>query len=195
MTPDKELQLILDLKSHKKHALQLCISLYYKYVSYIVENIIGKSLSKEDKEEAVADVFISLWRHTDHINPEQYQTLKPYLGSIARNISKNALREFRTENHLSFDESIIIHAPEQLLDSVILQELADTLKNVLSLLSEEERICFIKYYYYRKTIRSISEETGIGESSIKSKLYRGRKKLRDLLKERGIDYENYEDIL
>lgn len=79
-----EKQLMLELKNKDERALKICMNKYYRYVVYIVENIIGSALPYEDKEEVVSNVFVALWN---------YSTFKPYLGTIARNMAKNALRK------------------------------------------------------------------------------------------------------
>lgn len=46
-----EKQLMLELKNKDERALKICMNKYYRYVVYIVENIIGSALPYEDKEE------------------------------------------------------------------------------------------------------------------------------------------------
>lgn len=57
-------------------------------------------------------------------------------------------------------------------------------------LTDDERKCFISYYYYTKTIAVIAEETGLKESTVKSKLLRGRKKLKLKMEKKGFRYED-----
>ena len=45
-----EKQLMLELKNKDERALKICMNKYYRYVVYIVENIIGSALPYEDKE-------------------------------------------------------------------------------------------------------------------------------------------------
>lgn len=44
--------------------------------------------------------------------------------------------------------------------------------------------------YYTKTIAVIAEETGLKESTVKSKLLRGRKKLKLKMEKKGFRYED-----
>ena len=64
------------------------------------------------------------------------------------------------------------------------------LKESIYELSVDERKCFISYYYYTKTIAVIAEETGLKESTVKSKLLRGRKKLKLKMEKKGFRYED-----
>jgi RNA polymerase sigma-70 factor (ECF subfamily) len=190
-------QLISALKRRQKHALRQYISKYHKSVALTVEAVAGRILSPQDKEEIVADVFITLWQSAEQIDDETYLSIKPYLGRIARNKTKNALRKQGNLRNftLPLEEAILVSSREELSEDLIRKELQNTLKKLILSLSVEEQNCFIKYYYYQLPIRMIAEECGLSESTVKVKLFRGRKKLRKLLEERGISYENYKDIL
>lgn len=59
-----EKQLMLELKNKDERALKICMNKYYRYVVYIVENIIGSALPYEDKEEVVSNVFVALWNYS-----------------------------------------------------------------------------------------------------------------------------------
>lgn len=193
----KDEKLISALKRRKKYALTRCIARYQNSVALTVEAAAGSSLSREDKEEIVADVFIALWQSAGQIDDQTYPSIKPYLCRIARNKTRNALRRQRNRRGLSLplEEALIVSSGEELDESLIRSELQDTLKKLILSLDGESQTCFIRYYYYQLPLRMIAEETGLSEAAVKVKLFRGRKKLRKLLEERGISYENYKDIL
>jgi len=96
-----ERKLLINLKRKKRGALDKAITIYTGYVATIVYNMIGSMMSKEDMEEVISDVFISLWNHSDKLD-ETRHSIKGYLGAIARNNSKNKLRGLHSD--LSIDE-------------------------------------------------------------------------------------------
>lgn len=185
-----EKKLMLNLKKKDERALATCINKYYKYVVCIVENIIGNLLSYEDKEEVVSDVFISLWNHSADLDIDNFSTLKPYLGTITRNMSKNALRKASKLYFETSDDTFQIGSDKHIEYEVLKKEVTECLKECLNELSEDEKICFISYYYYNKTIAAIAQETGLKESTIKSKLSRGREKLKKKMERKGFQYED-----
>jgi len=185
-----DLKLIQGLKEQDENALNICINRYHSYVSCIVANIIGRSFPKEDKEEIIMDVFLAVWNHADSVNSEMFPSLKPYIGTIARNKSKNKLRSVPKYNSTVLINDEIVADTKDFMKVIFNKELKEVLLETLNKLNKDERICFIKYYYYQKTIRVISEETGINESTIKSKLARGRNKLKELLESEGYLYED-----
>jgi RNA polymerase sigma factor (sigma-70 family) len=167
---EDDLKLIRGLKEQDENALNTCINRYHSYVSCIVANVIGKSLPQADKEEIIMDVFLAVWNHADSIDADTYPSLRPYIATIARNKSMNKLRAFAKYNStVPLEDDIAIDTQDFITD-ILNEELKELLLETLNKLSKEERICFVKYYYYQKTIRLISEETGINESTIKSKL-------------------------
>lgn len=184
-----DLKLIQGLKKQDENALNICINRYQSYVSYIVANIIGESLPNEDKEEIIVDVFLSIWNHADSIDTSISSSLKPYIGTIARNKSRNRLRSLVKHNTICLDDEIVVDKND-FTEDLINKELNEILLETINMLNQDERVCFLKYYYYEKSIRVISKETGINESTIKSKLSRGRNKLKELLERRGFYYED-----
>lgn len=187
---EDDLKLIQGLKEHNESALNTCINRYHSYVAYIIANIIGKALPQEDIEEVMMDVFLTVWNHADSLDPKISSSLKPYIGTIARNKAKNKLRMLSKYNSTILLEDEMVIEPKDFTQEILNKELKAILLETLNKLNKDERICFIHYYYYQKPIRVISEETGINESTIKSKLARGRNKLKELLERKGFRYED-----
>ena len=79
------------------------IEQYSNYVFKIINNVIGNSLPYEDKEEILSDTFYLFWKHQKEIKENE----KSYLGSIARNLSYQKLRDNNIE--FEYDENKIIN--------------------------------------------------------------------------------------
>ena len=185
-----EIKIIQDLKLNKENALEKCINFYFRYVAVIVDNITGSILKNEDKEEIVSSVFISLWNHRQSLDVEKYYTLKNYLAAIARNTSKNYLKKANTNScPINIDDIICISTSDDIQKKSIKNEILKTLRECINELPHDERICILFYHYYGKSISQIQNETGFKENTIKSKLFRGRIKLKEKLTERGFGYE------
>ena len=58
-------------------------------------------------------------------------------------------------------------------------------KAALDGLEQQTREVFLRYYYYNQPIREIALATGLSETAVKSRLLRGRKKLKEQLTEGG----------
>ncbi len=171
--------LIKDLKNKKRSALEKIIESYSAYVSVIVYNTIGMIASKEDIEEVVSDVFISLWNNGIYIKDDC--ELRPYIGAIARNKAKNKLREMK--NTIELNEKIVSDKGNPETEAVKADESRRLYDAVMSL-GEPDSEIMIRFYYNGEKIREISKALSLNASTIKTKLKRGREKLKNYLEER-----------
>jgi RNA polymerase sigma-70 factor (ECF subfamily) len=179
----EEKQQIKALRRKDTLALESLIDQYTPYVATVIYRIIGRSMSAEDVEEVVSDVFYALWCNADKLKAGK---LKSYLGAIARNRAKNKLREMGKT--IPLEDEIFIIAPDSPEQTAEEREQAATLRHILLSMEQPEQEIFIRYYYYSEKISSIAEEMGINESTVKSKLKRGRTKVRVQLLEGGFYY-------
>ena len=171
--------MIKDLKNKKRSALEKIIESYSAYVSVIVYNTIGMIASKEDIEEVVSDVFISLWNNGIYIKDDC--ELRPYIGAIARNKAKNKLREMK--NTIELNEKIVSDKGNPETEAVKADESRRLYDAVMSL-GEPDSEIMIRFYYNGEKIREISKALSLNASTIKTKLKRGREKLKNYLEER-----------
>ena len=183
---DNEKNLIINLKKKKYESLNKIIENYTPYVSVIVYNTIGNYVTKEDIEEVISDTFISLWKHSENISNDK-GSLRTYLGTIAKNCAKNKLRNLMLYDELNENIVSDCETPESYAERTSNKY---TLINYISSLGEPDSEIFIRYYFYEENILKISKIMKINISTVKTKLSRGRKKLKEMIeKDRGIFYE------
>ena len=173
---------LLALRHKDEKALAWFIDRYSAYVSTIVYNIIGSSMAASDIEEVTSDVFITLWSNADKIHPDK---IKAYLSGIARNKAKKKTREIGHEIPLCDD--IVIISDIDLEYDFEEQEQASFIKQAVFAMQHPDREIFLRHYYYYQSVSQISDETGINTSTVKTKLRRGREKLKEILRKGGYD--------
>ena len=168
------------LKQGNADALEWLIECYAGYVNTIIYNIIGGTMTAFDVEEVVSDVFLALWENADKA---KVNTLKAYLGSIARNKAKNKLRELAIEVPIEDDFIIVSDStPEsKLIDT---EQRVRVKKAVLSM-RHPDREVFLRHYYYYQGVAQIAEEMDMNVSTVKTRLVRGRQKLKEILNDGG----------
>ncbi len=88
-------------------ALEEAMDRYAAYAAKIIAAYLNRTLPAEDMEEALYDVFVSLWNNREHLEGE----VKPYLAAIARNTARQRLRQYRAEAPLPEDETLADTAP------------------------------------------------------------------------------------
>ncbi|MBQ8598934.1 MAG: sigma-70 family RNA polymerase sigma factor [Oscillospiraceae bacterium] len=166
-------------------AIMWFIDRYAAYVNTILYNIIGTSASCADREELSADVFFTLWNNSQKV---QSGKVKAYLGAVARNKAKEHRRKINPE--LPLEEDMLLIAkddPERGLEE---KEQARILREALLTMGQPEREIFFRHYYYFQPVAVIAEEMEINPSTVKTKLHRGRKKLKEFLCKGGFTLEN-----
>ncbi len=77
------MDLVIRLKYRDEKALHHLIETYEGYVGSIIQSVSRNTLSIEDKEEVLSDVFIAIWYKAHTIDPNRLNCLKSYIGAIA----------------------------------------------------------------------------------------------------------------
>lgn len=158
---------------------------FYGYIYIIVKNAVSISLTDEDIEEIISDVFISIWKNSE-ILPST-TVLKPYLTGIAKNTIKNKYR--KTELNFSISEY-----EETLSDNSNIQKISEEneqseiIKATLKTLKQEDYNTFIMFYYESKSIKEIAKTLNCSEGKIKVILHRVRKLIKKNLEDGGYGY-------
>ena len=153
-----------------------------KYNSYIytIINHFSIDFSKEDEEEIILDVYLTLWNNKEKLDINKSMTA--YIAGITKNlILKKARKQKNLENIDEYQEKL---ANTQNIELDYLE----SQKNKF-IINELEKIKqkALEYYYEERKIKEISIMFKISESKVKSKLFRIRKKIKKNLKEGGYD--------
>lgn len=181
------------------------IKLYFERSEEAIEKTAGKygaycySIAnrilrdKQDSEECVNDAYLRLW---NAIPPNQPENLPAYLGKIARNLALNRYEKNRAKKRGAGEMELVLEEAGSLAFSEEISEdisdrivFTDTLNSFLKSLSKENRVIFVKRYWYVYSVKEIAEGCGISESKVKISLYRSRKALKKKLNEEGLYHE------
>ena len=166
--------MLLRLKKKKKNSINQAIELYTPYLSTVLYHMVGTRLPYEDIEEIVADTFVVLWRNADYIDLSK-GSLRSYISATARNYALKRLQ--KQKDYISLTE-IELPDKENFTDNIINSEI---LWESVMALGEPDNEIFVRYYKYNEKLREISAATGLNISTIKTRLSRGKQKLRKIL--------------
>lgn len=175
---DKE---IIDLYfARNENAISETAEKYGNLIKYIIGNILHNN---SDTEECASDTYLAAW---DRIPPAVPNSLKAFLGRIARNIALNRYdyytaekRSRETEVRLSELGDIISHSSIE--DEFEVKETARLISIWLRGKSHTKRVVFVRRYWYGDSIPAIAEFFGFSESKVKSMLMRMRRELKKYL--------------
>lgn len=179
-----ERKIIRLMKKGDLAALEAAIEIYSPYVAAVVKYQLGSFASQEDVEELSADTFEILWQKRETLKTVH---LRGFLGVIARNRARDHLRKqvlptLPLEDYLAIRDD----KAQQLLEQ---SEQRRVIEEALQLLTAEDREIFLRYYYYNQRTEEIASQMLLNHNTVKSRLKRGREKLKLILTEGGYLYE------
>ena len=155
---------------------------YTNYVIAIIRNSYN-SLTDEDVEEIILDVFVTLWKNQEKLDINK--NLSSYIGGITRNLIKKKNKNLKISDNIEDYQEIADLTDIELYYCE--NEKEKIIRNELEKLKQIDRDIFVLYYYEENSIKEISEVLKISQSKVKSKLFRMRKKLKKFLNDRGYD--------
>lgn len=149
----------------------------YRFILRLVRNT-------ATAEELLSDVFLEVWRQAGKF--EGRSTVSTWMLSMARYMALSSMR--RAPAQLDDEKATQIEDtaddPETTLAK---KDKASVLRECLTKLSLEHREIVDLVYYHEKSVREVAEIVGIPEATVKTRMFYARKRISELLKERGID--------
>ena len=155
---------------------------YTPYVAAIAARILPGS--PQEWEELTADVFLCAWRERKKLQPGK---IKSWLATVARNRALNRLRQRR--ELLPLEEDVLVLTQDSPQRELEAQEAAQLVQAALESLEQTDRELFVRHYYYGQTVARAAEEMGMNLSTAKTRLRRGREKLKQHLEREGYVFE------
>ena len=159
---------------------------YGRYCHTIAYNILENS---EDSEECVNDTWMSAWNAMPDKRPER---LGPFLARITRNfaltkiVRRTAKKRGGGEAELALEElSECLPSDFDLERTVEARELGRLLGRFLQALPERDRVIFVGRYFYVLTAEEIARRLRMKPATVRTALYRARKKLVKELEKEG----------
>ncbi|MBR3767034.1 MAG: sigma-70 family RNA polymerase sigma factor [Clostridia bacterium] len=159
---------------------------YGKLCLKIAENILK---NREDSEECVNDAYLAVW---NTVPPENPDPLKTYLLKIVRN---TAIKKYHSNTAVKrnsfYDtaleelENILFHK-DTVETELLLKELSEAVNSFLRDTSKENRVIFLRRYYFGDSVKDIAEITGNTPHFVSVRLSRTREKLKKYLQKEGL---------
>ena len=167
--------------------IEKVINEYSGYIYIIVKNLAKETISKEDIEEIISDVFVTFWNNREKL--DKTKPIKSYLAGITKNLIKLKHRKIQFDFNIDDYENRLI-TNLSIEENFEIREGNNIVEKTLENMQKEDKDIFIMYYYNSKKIKEISKILNISESKVKTKLHRIRKRLRKELEKNGYKLEN-----
>ncbi len=157
---------------------KICHSLSYNIVN-----------NRQDAEECVNDAYLGAW---NAIPPAHPNPLLTYLCKIVRNISlklywKKEADKRNSHYTVAMEEiEACIAAPDTVEAWIEAKELAFIIGEFLDTLTPENRVIFMRRYWFSDSYRDIARFVGLTEKNISVRLTRIREKMKRYFTEREV---------
>ena len=179
-----EKELLRQLQKQRAGALEAALAQYGAYVLAVNRNRSRGVLTPEDHEEIASDVFLALWRGAKNITRGQ---LRPWLGAVARKQTAEAMRKQNVYLPLEDDTLITL---DRLWEQMMEKERCAAIAQAMRTLPDEDREIFYRFYDLSQTAAQIAEDLHLNASTVRSRLMRGRRTLREALEKGGLFCED-----
>lgn len=170
----KEEDIIARLRDGDNQAMEALMQQYGPFLRYILTPILRNA---SEREECFSEVIARIWQKQAQYDPAK-GSWKAWMAAIARNTALNWNRGRKQMEPLAEEIPTDTIAPEEIL---LRKERQKALEQALLQVSNKERQLFYRKYYYLQSTAQIARELGMTERAVEGKLYRLKKKLRNLL--------------
>ncbi len=178
---------IIDLFfARSEQAIAALSQQYGRLLRHTADNILG---SPEDAEECVNDSYLAVW---NTVPPKRPDPLPAYCLRIVRNLSLSLLRRRGAQKRDSaydcaLDElSETLAGPESVEDACDARLLGACIDRFLDTLEVEDRVLFVRRYWFGDSVRELAAMLGCGENRLSVRLFRLRGRLKETLIKEGI---------
>lgn len=159
--------------------------LYSRHHVRIYRFLLRMVRNEATAEDLTSEVFLELWRQAGKF--EGRSAVTTWMLGIARFKALSALRQ-RGEQELDDEIANAIEDPGDDPEiAVAKQDKGAALRDCLTKLSAEHREIVDLVYYHEKSVDEVAQIVGIPEATVKTRMFYARKKLSELLRDRGID--------
>lgn len=145
--------------------------------------------NRQDAEECVNDAYLGTW---NAIPPQRPNPLLTFLCKIVRNLSimrhhsNTAIKRNSTYDVALEELEGCLASAATVEVEIEADELPRIIDSFLETLSQENRVIFMRRYWFSDTYQQIAERVGITENNAAVRLTRIRKQMKDYLTEREV---------
>lgn len=159
---------------------------YGAAVRRTVSNILP---DRADVEECVNDAYFAVW---NTVPPNSPDPMISYVCRIARNIAVNRYYSNSAEKR-GGNYSVALDELEESIPSGVsvesaydAKELTEAINRFLAGISKDDRVLFVRRYWYADPVNKIAADTGSNPDRISVRLFRIREKLKKKLRKEGL---------
>jgi RNA polymerase sigma factor (sigma-70 family) len=170
------------IEEYKKTSDKNWVGELYKRYTRFVFLVSMKYLKNEERcHDAVMQIFEKLFTDFHKHNIEKF---KPWLHTVTRNHCLILLRKdqsiLQKEKKFKIEQDLFMETEDDLhLDNTNdTEKQLNGLKQAISELNQEQKVCIEMFYLQEKSYKEIADETGFSEKKVKSYIQNGKRNLK-----------------
>lgn len=176
--------IVKHIMKRKPEALEIAIDLYFGCVYGVAKSILSGIAAEEDIEECVQDVFIDSWNNI-HKFDDSRGSFKTWLLILCKSKALNMRKSLLNKRKAADIDDIQISCEDDMEESYLFKEEKEEIIKAINNFGETDREIFIRRYLMEQSIEYISDTMKLSRQVVDTRLWRGRKKLRETFNKNG----------
>lgn len=161
---------IQELQRKNEDALEFVVKNYGGLLKAVINRILYNF--HEDAEECLYDVILKIWNNIDSYN--ESKKFESWIAAIAQYSALNRLRVLKRLEPLADIAELPIADKNDLTGN---ESFDNFFSELISCLSEEDKIIFTKIFWYGDSIEETAKELGKTRNTLYKRISRGKQKI------------------
>ena len=167
--------------NREESAIEQAAEKYGSYCQTIALNILS---NREDAEECVNDTWLRVW---NAIPPERPKVFRAWVGKITLRLALNRWQKNHSQTRYAGLEEVLseleecLPSDEMIEQQIAVNEITRIINQWLGTLEREDRVIFVRRYWYGDTVKQLALECGVSPGKIAKRLFLLRGKLKAAL--------------
>lgn len=167
--------------NREESAIEQAAEKYGSYCQTIALNILS---NREDAEECVNDTWLRVW---NAIPPERPKVFRAWVGKITLRLALNRWQKNHSQKRYAGLEEVLseleecLPSDEMIEQQIAANEITRIINQWLGTLEREDRVIFVRRYWYGDTVKQLALACGVSPGKIAKRLFLLRGKLKAAL--------------
>lgn len=167
--------------NREESAIEQAAEKYGSYCQTIALNILS---NREDAEECVNDTWLRVW---NAIPPERPKVFRAWVGKITLRLALNRWQKNHSQKRYAGLEEVLseleecLPSDEMIEQQIAVNEITRIINQWLGTLEREDRVIFVRRYWYGDTVKQLALECGVSPGKMAKRLFLLRGKLKAAL--------------
>lgn len=165
------------LRRYKVDADRDAMGLLYKRYSVLVYGLSYKYLRHEESaKDAVNEIFLLILEKSVNYDVTFFKT---WLYTLSKNYLMRVVQKDKSAVFTDFQNNLEKFMENEEDESLYIQDVKEaSLREAISNLNDEQRICIEQFYLNKKSYSEVAEITGLDLNKVKSSIQNGKRNLK-----------------